>query len=1566
MGPSCGGEDEASQPLSFQKVKRVLAISELAAKNGMQDLSLRGVREALQHGTPWVSAPTDIPPDAADDPQPFVVNQIQSELASLMELWTQQKFDDVAVWDTLRSIVLREDHTDGLQVYQRLNSNNTLSMDLIHQSAGSLLIRHSIAMGRTKELRSLLETRLTHSATQLDASMLLLMLALESGDSDDVLLRLKAFPTPMIASSESRHALPLAILSLRTWFSGEQHKAVIPVMEQAVQNILAAPASENANSCAASMVMLMARDHFLKGRRDAGIRILKLTEPLLTQRTAALSESAFAQLQVDRQVDAASLLLQFGFVDEAMTRLETASRIEAAAKTERSSASLKTASPGRSLWRLPAAKRYEILRDSTILSPEAQLLKTSVEFLSRDVPPNAFLRLLPEGIRDTGFDSPGDGITGILLSSATLLSEAAQECGQLETLRAELQKTVNDDSRKAWYLLLVHLQNGELAQAKPMLEQLLVSLDDDLRQNRRGRDSVFDLIVALQAAEHAELRPLAIRILESGRRFELSATKSRTFVHFSDALAAAHAADAGSDLKALLRKAAPALWTSGGNFGSAALQNGNPEAKWIAHEGMIAHLTGRENDSLYFPWPLGGTFEFSVTSLDAEALNGDLGFAGLMCESITNAGTTTVSGLGNYNPVGRALRLAQDGTWVRKSVRVTPELLTFLVNGHPVYSETRSPDSNPWLHLSGRATRAGFWRLPEFTGTPQIPREVALSDDPLLRGWNCNLFNQSRSDAITRDAPGATSSNSTASLKTIFDWSWDKGVITGRHVPDARRISATLDENVQGLLLYERPLMSGETLSWDFDYLAGQTEVHPALGRLAFLFRPDGVRLHWMSIGAHAWTTLPADNEVMIPEDRRGSAMLTLKDGWNTASLNLNGDLVTLAVNGDAVYEHTLRSHDSRQFGLFHFRDQTTASARNLKLTGDWPERINEDVLQQLTASVSANCSTKEHEALNRMIGPMAFATDPVDVIRYAQGLPVEQRFGFLLAWVLPGNNHREWRLFSDLSESDAVSSAADAFSSDPISREKLSVQPPIHSTGGYLISPALELIRVAGDTGRAEELRTLAETTADLSAAGQRHKLTFLILLAVEAARLDDAKTLIGQMRQLTEARTSFEMEDAWPELLVAQQCLPVRQLRPDAVAMLRQIATTQTATDSNSKNSALQVQARVLHSALATATMLDATDNGAAASQPKDWHSFRMMRADLRNDGVPAPLWVQHANGSIQHVSGFEDDVLCWPQPMQGEFTFECELVPVNGEYLQIGYGGHFLKLAVNWEETRMIPYGRDPVPHTTPLAAVDAAEIWSYRLVVAQQKAEVRINGKRMSSADLSENADPWLYVRSAGIAGAMMRNAKISGSPEVPENVGIDTNRDLEGWCRPYFGGVEPFVPRNRSGSDWRSDESLIVGLQRTALAGTKSESLLQYFRPLLEDGTMSYSFLYDPGVALVHPALGRTAFVLGKDRGVLTHDITNGMYERSGIDPANVTAEPQHQLVQTLPLRVKDWNAMQLRLEDNTVTLILNDTEIFRRPVESTNDRTFGLFYYLDESSARVRDVSWQGNWRSTP
>jgi len=205
-------------------------------------------------------------------------------------------------------------------------------------------------------------------------------------------------------------------------------------------------------------------------------------------------------------------------------------------------------------------------------------------------------------------------------------------------------------------------------------------------------------------------------------------------------------------------------------------------------------------------------------------------------------------------------------------------------------------------------------------------------------------------------------------------------------------------------------------------------------------------------------------------------------------------------------------------------------------------------------------------------------------------------------------------------------------------------------------------------------------------------------------------------------------------------------------------------------------------------------------------------------------------------------------------------------------------------------------------------------------------------------------------------------RLSGNPTIPAAVTLDTGPALQGWGRPFFGGGEPFLPGSRAASDWRSDESALIGPLRESLDATKSESLLQYARPMLEDGAISYSFYYEPGRQMVHPALDQLAFLLDAERGVLLHRISNGLWDRTWPDPDSAEAEPEFQTVQSLPLQPNDWNAMQVTLEKNTLTLTLNDVVIYRRPLDASHRRSFGLFHFKDETQARVRDLTWTGNW----
>jgi hypothetical protein len=196
--------------------------------------------------------------------------------------------------------------------------------------------------------------------------------------------------------------------------------------------------------------------------------------------------------------------------------------------------------------------------------------------------------------------------------------------------------------------------------------------------------------------------------------------------------------------------------------------------------------------------------------------------------------------------------------------------------------------------------------------------------------------------------------------------------------------------------------------------------------------------------------------------------------------------------------------------------------------------------------------------------------------------------------------------------------------------------------------------------------------------------------------------------------------------------------------------------------------------------------------------------------------------------------------------------------------------------------------------------------------------------------------------------------------IPDCLNLTALPDLTGWLADYFGesiGVED--------PDWEKRGDEIYSRIRTDTASVKQESVLRYNRPLPEDGEIEYEFYHAPGKTTAHPALDLLTFLLEPD-GVKVHWLTDAQYERSGLRPDNAATETDNvRGPASLPLKPKDWNRLTLSLKGDRVTLRLNQTEIYAQPLESSNQRIFGLFHYADESDVRVRNVTYSGRWPRT-
>jgi hypothetical protein len=369
--------------------------------------------------------------------------------------------------------------------------------------------------------------------------------------------------------------------------------------------------------------------------------------------------------------------------------------------------------------------------------------------------------------------------------------------------------------------------------------------------------------------------------------------------------------------------------------------------------------------------------------------------------------------------------------------------------------------------------------------------------------------------------------------------------------------------------------------------------------------------------------------------------------------------------------------------------------------------------------------------------------------------------------------------------------------------------------------------------------------------------------------------------------------------------------------------------------------------------------------------WSPVTHPRAESRGRGDAVPHWTQQ-NGELKHYPGHANDYLYFNVPLRGNFEVNCELTSFGWREARLAYGTLRYGIVHDLKSYNLARLNRDirTGQINPPLKDIPYDGWYAYRLAVRDGNYVVYVNGRKLYEERLPAEPDPWLTLHLPAQNTGGLRKLTITGNPTVPDTLSLSHLPDLTGWMADYYGestaaeqpirlGRPDGQPNNAA---WEKRGEEIVGRIYTEIPGSKQESVLQYHRPLLEDGVIEYEFYYDPGKALTHPALDRLTFLLDPD-GVKVHWLTDAQYERTGLTPDNATAEPANRKgPDKLPLKERTWNRVKLSLAGNKVTLQLNDTEVYQRELEPTNQRIFGLFHYADETEVRVRNVKYSGQW----
>lgn len=602
----------------------------------------------------------------------------------------------------------------------------------------------------------------------------------------------------------------------------------------------------------------------------------------------------------------------------------------------------------RHLVQQSAGEQYDLLQGWTMPQSGRDAIRLLTTSAPTSAPPKVFARSLRERPRENTFAVAAVGPVQGLFCSGWSFVQAADELGRLARLRIELEGLVQRDiPGSSELLMLAHLagSRGNLELVNERLRQRAARESDaELRV-----DDLHWIAIAAASTLHPETQAGGEAVLQS--IVDRGALGHGIAVRPLARIAHAFAVQAHRGVSAAESLYDHGLrhWVSVSVCSAKDIERGARNAMWLTHEGHILHLAGGSTDVLLFRYPVIGEFDFICDTQEGGAIgtDGGLVYGGLQYQTLGRKDLLIVRDADGRRSVSRTSPFARAGSgpiFNRVSIRCLPHGCQFESNFHPVWYDDTAAMASPWLGLRSSGAARPVFRNFELTGNAEIPREVKLLPGDRLRGWQSSFFGESQ--PVLSSEPPAPPVDATKDSNTVdeatesTDWTLQAGVLTGTSHGNSD------DGNGPGFLQYQRPLMTGDTLRYEFFAHKEEAMVHPALGRLAFLLEPSGVRVRWITSGNSEWTGLPADNAALEPLYRRGPRPLPFRaNQWNRIEIQLDESAVRVALNDELVYQRPRESKGPQTFGLYRPRRDQEVRVREAILTGDWPEAIPAELL---------------------------------------------------------------------------------------------------------------------------------------------------------------------------------------------------------------------------------------------------------------------------------------------------------------------------------------------------------------------------------------------------------------------------------------------------------------------------------------------------------------------------------------------------------------------------------------------------------------------------------------------
>ena len=1218
---------------------------------------------------------------------------------------------------------------------------------------------------------------------------------------------------------------------------------------------------------------------------------------------------------------------------------------------------------GQQLRKLAPAERYALLRKWALPNDERDSVRSLIDF----VPVDAAVKL-------------GSGVLSDVYSTDRELVTTARELGKLDELIRELTSiSPQTPSVQSLRTLVMVVRDGSanstkesnqavsksatalgasttMTRLKALLDATTAAVPGwEVKEKLQAPMDTY--VIAVEAAIHPEWRETAeailFRLIEHSQRTQsqrprdhfrlawLETLRLRSFDVLPNKEVNGRAAGPG-EVTARWLKTQPKLWDVIG-FASATEQaTGALSPTWFTHDGYLSHVSsGRESD-LVFGVPLSGSFELTLECREGGWSEGRVGYGGAASQIYAYQDTANFSGKGNsgYEGSPKLTNLLNKEPWNRYTIRVNDGIVKYYANGQPVFEDSTGTAA-PWLTLGSTQGFTPAYRNLRISGSPTIPREVALLGDERLRGWLATYFDETKPEALkTRKFISVKFKQNGQEYNTIVE---DDGTMEGEPAQVGRaetdwmfadgelrsaRRSDFFGGESPSWLTYQRPLRDGELVRFEFWHQPGVTIAQPTFGETVFALGELGkhdapasgrggvARPESLKGVAGDGSDVESDAKINHSLARRACAG-EFKDGWNSVVLSLKGELFAIELNGKEVVTENIEPTHSRRIGFFHDAATTDLRVRNVVLTGEnWPKEFDVKTRAAIE-SPEPNEKLANSRFLTLTLGEARLSDNAFEVARQAVKLDTMERYKFLQRWVIPNESHDLMRTTGAFTPTHPVLPMLDQNPIDIATTEaRQAVDQRLVQTGGNFVCPAILLVLAAAELDRLDELKKEVDAVNPASstdAARARAAMLGIINLLEDAP--EQANERIRECHGLLVPDKTSPMYSRWGDVALASLAIQHPVTRDAAFEMLTAIQGSQIQSG-NPGPSEFSRFVRQLHGQCVFLMHGGSPEEFGTQPKTNQWRSVSQPRAHSRGTGFPIASFDVIA-GEMAERGGHDFDAAYFQSPLRGNYEVTCRLSNFDWREAMLMGAGIANALKSTHKEVRITPAGKFVREQPIEKPIEPRVFQWSdYKIVVKDGHFTSFVNGQKLYEEDLPAEHDPWLAVVGwAGQSSRAVRDIVISGKPTIPKELDLLGAPDLRGWATDYFGaewGQSPF--------EWKLDETVLTSPQmldaNSARDRRKVENIIRYHRPMLEDGEVSYEFYYDPevklaappnpnlsylganapkrttrGKTMVHPALDRMVCLIEPD-GVKIHWLTDGRWDRTGltadnVDPPNV-------------------------------------------------------------------------------